>query len=183
MCPREFSSEELKDWYDFFSGKFSYNPSTGSLTHKTPRKSINIGKEVGSVDSSGYKITCLIYKGRQVSWYVHRICYLMYYGTLPDVIDHIDRDKLNNMLDNLRDGTGNNQKNIRSHKGSTSQYLGVSWYKRDKKWQSHIRVTGKKKHLGYFDSEIEAAKAYDREAKIHHKEFANLNFPEEYGLS
>jgi hypothetical protein len=43
----------------------------------------------------------------------------------------------------------------------SSEYRGVSWYKRDSKWQAQIQVARKKEHLGYFDDEAEAARAFD----------------------
>lgn len=63
-------------------------------------------------------------------------------------------------------------------KNSTSRFLGVSFKTEQGKWVAQINVDKKKKHIGYFDSEILAAKAYDKVAKIHYKEFANLNFKE-----
>ncbi len=60
---------------------------------------------------------------------------------------------------------------------NTSGYKGVSLFGRDSKWKAQIQVDGKKRHLGYFDDKIEAAKAYDRAALELHGEFAVLNFP------
>lgn len=94
------------------------------------------------------------------------------------IIDHKDRNKLNNTRDNLRICTAKqNARNRKAQIGSTSKYLGVSFFNRDKKWFSHIRINGKSKHLGVFKDEIEAAKCYDKHAAIMYGEFANLNFP------
>jgi hypothetical protein len=59
----------------------------------------------------------------------------------------------------------------------SSKYRGVSWYKRDKKWEANINYDGKKQNLGSFEDEEEAAKAYDIAARAHHGKKAQLNFP------
>lgn len=63
----------------------------------------------------------------------------------------------------------------KKHNGSTSNYLGVSWFKRDSCWRGWIKHNGKQIHLGYFDTEVEAAKAYNEKAIELFGEFANLN--------
>jgi hypothetical protein len=91
--------------------------------------------------------------------------------------DHIDHNGLNNQRCNLRMATNaENCKNQKPKNGYSSKYKGVCWHKRDNKWNATIFAEGKKKHLGYFIDEIEAAKAYDSAAKIYFKEFACLNF-------
>ncbi len=93
------------------------------------------------------------------------------------LIDHKDRDGLNNKKNNLRVATHKqNQINTTSRKGSTSKYLGVCLPTGTTRWKAGIRVSGKWVHLGYFGSESDAARAYDSAAKKYHKEFANLNF-------
>ena len=89
--------------------------------------------------------------------------------------DHINHDGLDNRRDKLRICTNaENHYNQKPGKG-TSKYKGCSWYKRDKKWQARIRLNSKLIHLGLFDSEIEAAKAYDAKAKELFGEFACVN--------
>ncbi len=98
----------------------------------------------------------------------------------PDhlVVDHIDRNGLNNCKANLRLCTiSQNLCNTVSTKGSSSKYKGVSWHKREKNWVASIQFNGKIYHLGYFENEIDAAKAYDKKASQLHGEFACLNFP------
>ena len=90
--------------------------------------------------------------------------------------DHIDRDMLNNLRSNLRLATARqNGCNCDKRQDNTSGYIGVSWYKRDKKWQVKIRVNGKLKHLRYFDDVKDAARVYDKAALKYHGEFAVLN--------
>lgn len=92
--------------------------------------------------------------------------------------DHIDRNGLNNRRDNLRSASGGqNNANQAVRADNTSGYKGVCWDKRREKWQANIRTNGKKRHLGYFDDPVEAAKAYDQAALAAFGEFAVLNFP------
>jgi hypothetical protein len=93
------------------------------------------------------------------------------------IIDHKNRNALDNRKQNLRECTqSENSKNRKSRILSTSIYLGVHWCKRSKKWKAVIDHNGVKNYLGIFINEIDAAKAYDKAAKKYHKEFANLNF-------
>jgi hypothetical protein len=100
------------------------------------------------------------------------------------VVDHKNGDSLDNRRANLRLATHQeNMRNRRKRKNTSSQYIGVHFDKRKRRWAAHIRYNGKKIWLGYFDSEIEAARAYDAAAKKYHIEFARLNFPEEASVS
>lgn len=94
------------------------------------------------------------------------------------IYDHKDRDELNNTRDNLREANKFQNAQNKSPVGGTSIYKGVSWYFNKKLWRARITKEGKRIHLGYFTTEIAAAKAYDSHAKILHGEFAYLNFRE-----
>lgn len=94
----------------------------------------------------------------------------------PKYIDHEDRNPLNNQRENLRAATTTqNTQNRSKREGCSSQYKGVHWDKRVQKWKADIQVNGKRKFIGHFDSEIEAAKAWNSYAKRFHGEFAVLN--------
>jgi len=95
------------------------------------------------------------------------------------VCDHINHNGLDNRKANLRNCTiKQNSANSRPRRNSTSKYKGVAWSKRQKKWFASIQTDGKTIHLGYFDDEIAAGRAYDEAAKKYQGEFANLNFGE-----
>jgi len=91
-------------------------------------------------------------------------------------VDHINHNRLDNRKSNLR--LCNRRENLcnrPANSSNTSGYKGVVFHKRDKKWQASIRTKKGRIHLGYFNSAIEAATAYNQAALKYHKEFACLN--------
>jgi len=92
-------------------------------------------------------------------------------------VDHGDCDELNNQRYNLRHCT--HQENCRNAKhriNCSSEYKGVFWDGKMKKWRASIRVNGKANHLGFFDIETDAAEAYRASSTKHFGEFAKTNF-------
>lgn len=85
------------------------------------------------------------------------------------IVDHIDRNKLNNNLNNLRWVTqqGNSQ-NASPRQNASSKYLGVHLDKRTSRWRAVIRVNHKRHYLGGYETELEAHKAYMDAKAIHH---------------
>ena len=91
-------------------------------------------------------------------------------------IDHRDGNGCNNQKSNLRFCTkSKNAMNMRKQENTSSIYKGVYFNKPARKWLASIGINGKPIHLGCFDSEIEAAKAYNAKAIEFFCEFANLN--------
>ncbi|MGA2171931.1 MAG: HNH endonuclease [Sedimentisphaerales bacterium] len=94
--------------------------------------------------------------------------------------DHRNDNGLDNRKANLREATqeenARNRRKARTKSGSI--YKGVWYLKRDGRWAARIRVDGCAKHIGVYDDEAAAAKAYDRAAREYYKEFARLNFPD-----
>lgn len=132
------------------------------------------GCAAGKVDSSGYRIIRYRRNGKRKYIAAHRIVYYMHYGSLPNIIDHIDRNRLNNKIENLRAVTGS--QNARNRRKRAGKYMGVSDVGKGR-YTAHITVMGCRYHLGTFDNEIDAAHAYDRKAKeLGVSEHANLNF-------
>lgn len=98
------------------------------------------------------------------------------------LVDHIDRNGLNNQRSNLRTGSHLvNNKNRCADRNSTSRFVGVCWHKRDKVWQAQFgkTINGKVEqiYIGSFKLEEDAARARDAVAKSHNAELAYLNFP------
>ncbi|MBN2312335.1 MAG: HNH endonuclease [Sedimentisphaerales bacterium] len=92
-------------------------------------------------------------------------------------VDHIDGDGLNNQRANLRICTqAENARNRRKHnRRQSSKFKGVCFDKRDDRWRAYIKKSGKRYYLGYFDSEVKAASAYDVAARKHFKQYACTN--------
>ena len=132
---------------------FDYHES-GNLIWKKTQYSNKLGKFAGGIDCAGYlKITIL-----KKQYYAHRLIFFWHKGYFPKEIDHIDGNKLNNKIENLRETTSSqNKANIKIRKNNSSGYKGVTFHKRDKKWQSCIGSKYQIIYLGSFDNVIDAA--------------------------
>ena len=94
-------------------------------------------------------------------------------------VDHVNRDSLDNRRENLRKCSHQNNR-FNSNKWYNRKYKGVSIYPFNRnRFRARIKINDKSIHLGIFESEELAAKAYDKAAKVYFGEFANLNFKEE----
>ena len=97
--------------------------------------------------------------------YLHHLVYKYYVGeVVPGLeIDHIDRDKRNNLPGNLRAVTRSvNSANHPRRRDNTSGFRGVSWNKRKSAWQAYVNKDGRRHHLGYFGSGEEGKRAAAR---------------------
>lgn len=155
--------------------------SDGSISKPDNRfKDKRIQRTFGYKDGNGYMLVSVGYKMFQM----HRIvaqALLSDFLDYPEV-DHIDGNKANNDISNLRMATSQFQKWAyrAKSKGCSSQYRGVTWNKQHKKWRARCKINGKFKHLGSFDDERDAAIA--RDAYVFSQGFPRegLNFPENY---
>lgn len=104
--------------------------------------------------------------------YMHRFIA----GEHAGPVDHHDGNTLNNQRHNLRPCTRSQNGGNRKTQKHSSRFKGVTFYKRDQRWVAHVSLgDGKPKHLGYFDDEIDAARAYNEAAQKVYGEFAKLN--------
>lgn len=133
-------------------------------------KSLKHGKQrilKGGINSRGYHCVGLCKGGVQKERTVHQLVAIHFLNHLPSglelIIDHIDGNKKNNRLDNLQIVTNrfNASKGYIS-KETSSYYTGVSRHKLRNKWRARIYINGKDKHLGLFETELEASQAYQK---------------------
>lgn len=150
-----------------------YDPETGIFTWLVTRGGgASSGRKAGAINRrTGYFRIGLDGK----DYLSHRLAWLYSYGSWPtDQLDHIDRDRSNNRISNLRpsNGAGNsNNRGLRSD--NTSGFRGVRAVKNKKhvRWASYGCVDGKDKYLGRFSTPEEAASVAEAWRKEHHGEF------------
>ena len=152
---------------------FNYDPETGIFTRLISiGKKVKAGQIAGFLDN-GYRAIAI----NNNKYYSHRLAWLYMYGELAQfpetIIDHIDGNRSNNKISNLRKVT--HQQNMLNQKLRTtnkSGVKGVCWHKRDKKWYVRVMNEGLMKNIGYFD-DLELAELAAIEArKKYHGEFA-----------
>lgn len=116
------------------------------------------GKEAFcQTNKKGYKVGKLL--GRYAA--AHRVAWAMAYGRWPiNQIDHINGDRSDNRLRNLREVTlVENSRNTKRPSTNTSGHIGVGYHKNVGKWFAHISVSRKMRHLGYFADKADAIAA------------------------
>lgn len=144
------TEERLKEVCD-------YDPETGALTWRIPRRKCKVGALIGSPDDRGYLKVKIDYR----IYYIHRLAWLYMTGAWPTHdVDHIDRNKANNAWGNLRAATQKqNSENVGLTRGNRSGIKGVSWSPIHKKWRARIKHNYKGITLGYFDDVASAVQA------------------------
>lgn len=157
------TQELLQRLFEYKEGNLIRKVKTGTTTQ--------VGDIAGTILNTGYRSICV--KGKQQL--AHRLIFLYHHGYLPKYIDHINNDRLDNRIENLRECT-NQQNGFNSNRGrGKSRYKGVAWSKGSRKWRAYINNHYKQLHLGLFTCEHEAAKAYNKKARELYGEFAKLN--------
>jgi hypothetical protein len=125
-------------------------------------KNIKTGRVVPTgIDSNGYFMVSLSLNNRELIRMIHRLVADAFLENQDGkkCVDHIDNNRLNNSIFNLRFATHKeNSQNKQIGKNNTSGYKGVSFTKSKNKWRAYIGIDGKLKHLGYFDTIEEAIK-------------------------
>jgi hypothetical protein len=147
-----------------------FNPETGEMYWKTrPRNEFTCDRLWNDWNArlSGKQAFCtnsghgyLMGRFNGKNYYAHRLAFFLFYGRWPDNIDHINHNRSDNRISNLREvSRQENQKNLRMPRDNKSGIVGVTWYKRRQKWTAYISIDCARKHLGYFDNKNDAIKA------------------------
>ena len=163
MADQIISQDYLKQIFDYKDGNLYWKIKTGARSLK--------GAKAGYFDKS-CKYSLIRIKGK--SYLTHRLIYLYHHGFLPKILDHIDANKLNNKIENLRPSNLiTNGYNAKISKRNKSRIKGVYWHNLMKKWAVQLSIDGKQKKLGYFENLKDAEILVKKMREQHHKEFAN----------
>ena len=155
--------EEAREWFR--------PEGQGLVWARSPNRGIQAGDKAGNLNRKGYMRVS--FKGRTIQ--VHRLVWLLHHGAWPDVlIDHIDGDKTNNSIGNLR-LCGHSENRCNSKPAGASGVKGVTWHAGCQKWQAYCNG----KYLGLFSELSAAAHAYDSAARVAFGQFARLNAAQE----
>lgn len=143
-----------------------YDPETGIFTALVSRRGgIKKGQQLGWINGNvrrNMSIDGVTYLSARLAWLYQKGVWP------PNIVDHWDRDTLNDRWNNLRlASNAENGRNTNLSKRNTSGHKGVMWYRRKKLWTASIRVNRKLLHLGYFPNKS-AAIAARRAAELKH---------------
>jgi hypothetical protein len=137
----------------------AYDPETGLFIRlqNRPGPGARAGDAAGSVQPNDYRRIFVDGKGYKA----HRLAWFYVHGEWPSEIDHINCNKDDNRLANLRVvSRSQNRMNVRAYASNKSGYRGVSLYKPTNRWKAQIQVDGRKKALGYYATPEDAYAAY-----------------------
>lgn len=152
--------ERVKELFDY--------RGDGLYWKKTFSKAVQ-GDRAGLIDMFGYRLVGVdgeIYKEHKLVWLWHT-------GTYPKYLDHVNGDRSDNRLGNLRECTSSqNSQNRARASNNTTGFKGVYFDKATQKFRARIYINGQRKGLGYFLTGEEAAQAYAAAAKEVYGEFA-----------
>lgn len=158
MVRESVSLDDLSELFDVVEGKLLGREVSWRRKESNTRVS---GKELGHLGPDGYlRVNFKDRFGKRHRMLVHRVIYYLYTGKLPNLVDHINRNPLDNRIENLR-ATDKvvNAYNTGPRKNNKTGKKGVHFYKG--KYRASIYICGKKEHIGSFERLEDACKAVD----------------------
>lgn len=152
--------------------KYAYDPDTGVVTRRVRLYRWPAGTEVGTLDDDGY----LRWKRRDGHCPLTHLIWVLYYGQFPILeIDHINGDRADNRISNLREVTRSQQMmNRGTFANKRVPFKGVSIDKRYGTYRASIQANGRWRHLGTFKTPEEAHAAYAAASELYHGTFGRL---------
>lgn len=147
-----------------------YDPNTGEFWWQVPLANVKRGDRAGTY-RYGYRVIRI----NDETYPAHRLAWLYVHGVWPtNEIDHINRDRADNRMCNLREATRRqNMANIAKPVTNTSGLKGAFWNKNNRKWIAQISFDNKKVYLGSFESAEVAHAAYCQANARLNGQFAN----------
>ena len=165
---------------NFLKSILDYCPLTGIFVWKVNRGRLAKARQIAGhlhIDKTKPNNNYYRIKINGKLYGTHRLAYYYITGIDPleNEVDHINGNTLDNKFNNLRLGNDTNtSQNQKIKRTNISGFKGVSWHKKNKKWQARITVNKKTIHLGYYDNIFYAALVYARAAKHYFGEWRRL---------
>ncbi|EOZ0650999.1 HNH endonuclease [Cronobacter malonaticus] len=149
---------------------FNYEASKGELWWRESGFNRQMDVPCGYVSGGGYLSVKI--NGRLCS--VHRLIWKMHMDSEPQHLDHVNGNRLDNRIENLRPAIRNeNNRNISVTRANTSGYIGVRFDARYKRWVAQIKIERKAIFIGSYETKVEAVHAYNDAAIKMHGDFAH----------
>ncbi len=159
------TQQSIADCFEYRDGYLYWR----GVSH--PNKQHLLDKPAGSIHKTGY---------RHITWQgkvqkAHRLIFMLHHGYLPQEVDHINGDRADNRIENLRAANrSENQCNRNALASNTSGYPGVSWHKASKAWVVRVMKNGKTVFQQYF-KDLELAGLVATEARsLYHGVYAKI---------
>ncbi len=155
------TQERVKELFDYKDGRLYWRVCVGRSV---------VAALVGQKQNRGYLAVNIGYK----KYLVHRIIFLWHHGYFPKELDHIDGNRSNHNIENLRPSTSSeNNYNMGMRSDNTSGVKGVSWNKARRKWHAYVAINRRRVFSVYYDTLTQAEQAVKVARIKHHGAFAN----------
>lgn len=161
------TKEQILEWFCYDSGVLRWK--------KSPSIKIKPGEQAGKLTVKGYRVVTLFRKNHSV----HKIVFVLHHGYCPVEVDHIDRNRDNNLVDNLREcTTSQNAMNRKTRPNKDSGHRNIS--KRIKRtkggyyeyWEVNVWKEGKRHYIGNLKNLEDAKRAAIAAREELHKQYA-----------